>query len=301
MSLLLQILSQTLNSSSPLVLAAMAGILSERSGVVNIALEGMMLLGAFVAIPVAATWGTAAGIAAAILAGVLLGLLHGTATQKLRIGAVVSGVAINVLATGITKYLALVPSIPQSADGTNTLAVPGLSSIPVLGPILFNQSPFTYFGWFAAAAVSFFLWRTPWGLRVLASGENPDAVKAAGINVVSLRLATLSAAGALAAIGGAQLSLGDVHNFTNNMTAGRGFMALAAVVFGRWRPAGAFAACVFFVFADALMSGLQILPGFGSRVPSELAAMLPYIATLVALVFFSRQVRSPAALADTGD
>lgn len=301
MRLLVTILAGTMTLSAPLILAAMAGILSERSGVVNIALEGMMLIGAFAAIAFGAGGGVVAGLGAALIAGALLGLLHVTATQKMRIGAIVSGVAINIFASGLTGYLYKVPSVPKEATGPGTWAIPVLSRIPVAGPVLFDQSPFTYFAWLTVAAVSFFLWKTPWGLRVSAAGENPEAVKAAGINVVRVRFGAVTVAGMLAALGGAQLSLGLVQNFTDNMTAGRGFIALAAVVFGRWRPGGAFIACLFFAFAGALESGLQLVPGIGGRVPTEFMAMLPYVATLVALVFFSKQVHAPAALSETGD
>lgn len=301
MKLLLPILANTLSLSSPLILAAMAGILSERSGVANIALEGMMLLGAFAAIAVAAPSGIGAGLAAALLAGGLLGLLHAAATQKMRVGAIVSGVAINILAAGLTSYLTRIPGIQTEATGPGAWTLPVLGQLPLVGETLFRQSPFTYAAWLSVAAVAFFLWRTPWGLRLTAAGENPDAVKAAGINVTRVRFAALIAAGMLSALGGAQLSLGLVENFTDNMTAGRGFIALAAVVFGRWRPVGAFVACLFFAFADALQSGLQLVPSIGDRVPSEFMAMLPYAATLIALVFFSKQVRPPAAMGDTGD
>jgi ABC-type uncharacterized transport system permease subunit len=301
MKLAIIILASTMSLSAPLILAAMAGILSERSGVVNIALEGMMLVGAFSAIAFGANGGILAGLLAALISGGLMGLLHATATQKMRIGAIVSGVAINIFASGLTGYLYKVPSVPKEAVGPSEWAIPGLCRIPVIGEILFHQSPFTYFAWLTVAAVSFFLWRTPWGLRVTAAGENPEAVKAAGVNVVRLRFATVTAAGMLAALGGAQLSLGLVQNFTDNMTAGRGFIALAAVVFGRWRPGGAFVACLFFAFAGSLESGLQLVPSIGKHVPSEFMAMLPYVATLVALVFFSKQVHAPAALSETGD
>lgn len=294
MTLTESILANTMLASAPLILAAMAGILSERSGVVNIALEGKMLMGAFVAIPVAAAWGVTAGIGAAVLAGLLLGLLHAVATQKWRVGPIVSGVAINIFAAGLTSYLTRLGAFSLAAEGPGTWSIPLLANLPVMGPILFRQSPFTYFAWLTVAAMAFFLWWTPWGLRVTAAGENTEAVKAAGINVTRLRFATVGVAGMLAAVGGAQLSLGLVQNFSVNMTAGRGFIALAAVVFGRWRPVGAFVACVFFALADALASGLQ-LTAVSRYAPTEFLNMLPYLATLLALVFFSQRVRAPAA------
>lgn len=300
MNLRIVILTSTMSLSAPLILAAMGGILSERSGVAIIALEGMMLAGAFTAIAFASSGGILVGLIAALIVGALLGLLHAAATQKMRIGAIVSGVAINILAAGLTGYLNKVPSVPKDATGLSAWKVPVLCNIPVVGEVLFRQSPFTYFAWFTVAAMSFFLWRTPWGLRVTAAGENPEAVKAAGINVVRLRFGAVMAAGMLAALGGAQLSLGGVPYFTDNMTAGRGFIALAAVVFGRWRPGGAFIACLFFAYLDALQSGLQLSPTY-KWIPSEIFAMLPYIATLIALVFFSKKVHPPAALGETGD
>jgi simple sugar transport system permease protein len=236
-----------------------------------------------------------------MVSGAILGFVHAAATQKLRIGAIISGVAINIFAAGLTAYLSKLPSIPKDATGPAPWAVPGLSRIPVVGELLFHLNPFIYAAWLAVALVAFFLWKTPWGLRLCASGENPEAVKAAGINVVSLRFGAVMAGGMLAALGGAQMSLGYVGNFTENMTAGRGFIAIAGLVFGRWRPGGALVACLFFAFTDALQSALPLRPSIGNRIPSEFMSMLPYVATLVALVFFSKQVRSPAALADTGD
>lgn len=301
MDLFTTILSFTLILSAPLILAAMAGILSERSGVVNIALEGMMLMGAFTSIAFAAHGGVAVGLVAALAAGAILGFIHAAATQKMRIGAIISGVAINIFAAGLTGYLSKLPSITTHANAPARWAIPGLSRIPVVGESAFHQRPLVYASWFAVVAVALFLWRTPWGLRVLAAGENPEAVKAAGVNVIALRFATLTVAGMLAALGGAQMSLGYVGNFTDNMTDGRGFIAIAALVFGRWRPGGTFIACLFFAFTGALQSALELRPSIGNRIPSEFMSMLPYVATLVALVFFSKQVRAPAALSDTGD
>lgn len=293
------IIASTLRLSAPLILAAMGGIISERSGVANIALEGMMLIGAFAGIAFAATFGTAAGVIAAMAAGALLGLLHAAATQKLRVGAIISGVAVNILAAGVTSYLARTDMMREAAGanvGVGDWTLPFASSAPEAVRPLLTQSPFTWFAWLSVLLMAFFLWKTPWGLRVTASGENPEAVKAAGINVARLRFGTLAVSGILAALGGAQLSLGQVHNFSENMTAGRGFIALAAVVFGRWRPFGAFAAALFFAFADALQTGLQTVPGVSSHVRSEFMAMTPYVATLIALVFFSKRVKAPAAL-----
>lgn len=296
MTLAESILANAVAASAPLILAAMAGILSERAGVANIALEGKMLLGAFVAIPVAAAWGVPAGVAAALLAGLALGLLHAAATQTLRVGPIVSGVAINILAAGLTSYLARLGTLALSANGPGAWPVPGLAGLPAVGPILFQQSPFTYAAWLVAAGTACFLWRTPWGLWVTAAGENPAALWAAGVNVTRLRYVAVGMAGILAAAGGAQLSLGLVQNFTVNMTAGRGFIALAAVVFGRWRPGGAFVACVFFALTDAVASGLQLAPAIAAHLPTEFLNTLPYVATLLALLVFSRRSHAPAAM-----
>lgn len=303
-ALLIGIIAFTLRASSPLIYAAMAGILCERSGVVNIALEGMMLIGAFTGLAVGATHGAPAGVMAALVSGALLGLLHATTTQKMRVGDIVSGVAINILALGLTSYFSRIPALSGAAGAV--IGVPEWSVtlplwIPSFGGLKVSQSPFTIGAWLCVLSVAYFLWRTPWGLRVTAAGENPAALKAAGVNVVRVRFGAVIVGGALAALGGAQLSLGLVHNFTENMTAGRGYIALAAVVFGRWRPGGAFAACLFLAFADALQSGLQVIPSIGERIPTEFMAMLPYAATLIALVFFSKQVRGPGALNQSGD
>jgi simple sugar transport system permease protein len=292
------LLSIGLAKATPLLLAAIGGLLSERTGIVNVGLEGMMLAGACAA-AVGSLWaGTPwVGLLAGGAAGGLLGLLHALACVRLRADHVVSGTAVNLLALGGTGFLIYrifgihgnTPTVPKLAP----LAFPGLTGVPILGPTLARSAPTVLLAFAAAGAVHLALYRTAWGLRIRAVGERPEAALAAGIRVTRLRTWAVTIGGALAGFGGAHLSLGDLSQFVERMTSGRGFVALAALICGRWHPIGATAACLFFGFAEAFTEGLQ---GGGTPLPSQFFLALPFALTLAVLAGFAGRARPPAAL-----
>jgi simple sugar transport system permease protein len=297
--------ASTIRAATPLILAALGGIFSERSGVVNIALEGIMLIGAFFAMMISFFGAQAglppllsavAGAMGAVVFGYLVSMIHAVVSIRFRADQVVSGVAINILALGLTGFLLQLifqtsgnsPSVPNLAAAP----IPGLASIPILGPIFFNQPPIVYIALIAVPLSAFILFRTPLGLRLRAVGEHPKAADTVGINVFQLRYLGVGLSGVLAGLGGAYLSIGQLNIFTENMTNGRGFIALAAVIFGKWNPWGALGACLLFGLADAIQISLQ---NAGVNIPSDFLLMLPYILTLVALAGFIGRSTPPAA------
>ena len=301
MDVLLSVLSvslfaSTIRAATPLMLAALGGIFSERSGIVNIALEGIMLIGAFFAMMISYLGSqmglpplvsAAAGLVGAVVFGFLISMIHATVSIRFQADQVVSGVAINILALGLTGFLLQfifktsgnspsVPSLPA-------MPIPLLSKIPVLGDIFFNQSPIVYIALLAVPLSAFVLFRTPLGLRLRSVGEHPKAADTMGINVFKLRYLGVGLSGVLGGLGGAYLSIGQLNIFTEGMTNGRGYIALAAVIFGKWNPWGALGACLLFGLADAIQISLQ---NAGVNIPSDFLLMLPYILTLIALAGF---------------
>lgn len=300
----------TLRDATPLVLAALGGVISERSGVVNIAMEGMMLTGAFFAVVFDVLFGNAtAGLIAAILCGGGMAMIHAVGAIRFKADQIVSGMAINLLALGLTSYLlfnkytsggtppACVPPVPCQKGQLLTIpnwSIPGLHGIPVLGPILFQQNPIVYLMLLTVILVHVFLFRTTLGLRIRAVGEHPRAADTAGINVQALRYLSVGLSGLLSGLAGGYLSLAVVYSFSDNMTSGRGFIALAAMIFGKWTPFGAFGACLLFGFGEALYEGLQNTTG-PLQDYSTLVAMFPYLLTIVALAGFIGRAVPPAA------
>ena len=290
-------LSTSLRLSIPIVFAAIGGVLSERSGVFNIALEGCILGGAFGAAVGAYLSGTplgglVLGLAVAACAGALLaGLAVGFGINQL-----VAGIAINILMLGLTSYLArliLGAEATSTLPGFHPVALPGLSAIPVVGPLLFNQDTLTYLMFVTVPLVWWILYKTPWGLNIRAIGDRPVAADSAGVNVPLVRIVCVVMSCVLAGLGGCYLVLSQVFVFTEHMSAGKGFIALAALILGRWNPVGAFFACIFFGFCDAAQLRLQ----FNSPdVPYQLFSMVPFVASLMALVLFAGKVRPPAAI-----
>ena len=281
---------------SPLLLAALGELVVERAGVVNIGIEGMMLGGAFAAFAVGlATGSPAAGAAAGLAAGAALGLLFAAFAVARKADQIVVGMAVNLLALGATGlasralYGGAVPSGPSWGE----LALPGLAALPLVGPLLFRQTPFVWAALLLALGVAFALGRTRWGLRLRAVGESARAADAEGVPVERVRIAALAFGGALAGLAGASLSLAQTNTFTEGMTAGRGFIALAIVIFGRWRPGGAVLAALFFGAANALQFRLQAR---GFDVPYPVFLMLPYAITLAVLAFAAGAARAPADL-----
>jgi len=276
----------TIRLATPLILAALGGLFSERSGVINIALEGLMLAGAFTAAAMTyATGSPWAGLAAAIGAGVLIALVHAVACIRYRADQVVVGTAINILMIGLPGFLS--GAFFLSSGSTPQIPIEHL--VP-LAPIVmaFAFVPITWY----------VLYRTPFGLRLRAVGENPEAADAAGLNVAKIRYSGVLLSGALAALGGAYLSIGQSSLFTRNMTSGRGFIALAALIFGKWRPVQTLLACLFFGFTEAItiqVQGVVKLPS-GDPLPVQFIQMVPYVLTMIVLAGFIGHSRPPRAL-----
>jgi general nucleoside transport system permease protein len=283
--------------ATPLILAALGGMFSERSGVINIALEGLMLAGAFTA--ASTTWYTHSpwvGLASAILAGAAIALIHAVACIRYRADQVVSGTAINILLTGVPALLSgafflstgSTPQVPR--DELNFYRfLPGnlaerLPPVPVI--IAFALVPVSWY----------VLYKTPFGLRLRAVGENPEAADAAGVSVKRMRYTAVLLSGALAGIGGAYLSIGQSSLFTRNMSAGRGFIALAALIFGKWRPVQTMLACLLFGFTEAVAIQLQGVHFGGEEIPTQFVQIIPYVLTIVVLAGFIGQSRAPRSL-----
>jgi ABC-type uncharacterized transport system permease subunit len=284
--------------SVPLIFGAMAGVLSERSGVINIAIEGQLLAGAFMSGVIASlTQNTWFGLLIAPFAGAAISWLLAVFAIKYGIDQVVLGFVLNVLVIGLTGFLYKKLLIPYqstwNAGGTFApLEIPILSKIPVIGPIFFSQSIIVYLMYLVVIVIHVALFRSRWGLRTRSVGEHPTAAESVGIDVNKVRFRNVIIAGAVAGLGGAFFTLGAVGAFSKEMTAGKGFIALAALIFGRWSPLGAVAAALIFGFADNLQGLLTIT---GTPIPSEFMLMAPYIATIIAVSGFVGKVRAPAA------
>ena len=291
------LLSITLVTATPLTLAALGGTMCERSGVVNIALEGIMLVGAFIGFGVAFfTHNLWIGVLAAVLSGMLIATLHAVLSISFLVDQIVSGMVINILAVGITGVFYRTYLESATATGPGTLPhwnVPVLSTIPVLGPIFFQNQFVTYTMLVLILVVHFVLFRTVWGLRTRACGEHPRAAETAGINVYLVRYVNVITSGALAGLGGAYFSLQQIGNFLPNITGGRGFIALAAMIFGKWTPGGAFLASLLFAAADQVGSRMQSV--FHVQFPQQFIAMLPYVLTIVVVAGVMGRAVAPAA------
>jgi ABC-type uncharacterized transport system permease subunit len=282
----------------PLIFGSMSGLICERSGVINIAIEGQLLASAFVSAVVASLTGLAWwGLLAAPFAGAAISYLLATFAIKFSVDQVILGFVINVLVIGLTDYLYKKVLIPQqntwnSPPILEVIPIPILSKIPVIGPIFFTQSIVVYLMFVIVGAVSFALYKTKWGLRTRAVGEHPTAADTVGIDVNKLRFRNVIISGLVAGIGGAFFTVGSVGSFGKEMTAGAGFIALAALIFGKWSPVGAVLAALLFGFANNLQSTLSII---GVAIPSEFMLMVPYIATIIAVTGLVGRVRAPAA------
>lgn len=283
--------------ATPLVFGSLGGVLGERAGVVNVAIDGQLLFGAFSAALVgSATHSPWAGLVAAIVAGVLVSWVLAVFALRYWVDQVIVGVVLNVLVTGLTnffytKIFAAVPDLNRTTKFAE-VPIPGLSQIPIIGPVFFDHTIIVYIMYVAVFAVWYALFKTRWGLRVRSVGEHPQAADTVGINVNRTRFWTVSIAGAVAGIGGAFYTLDSVSSFGKEMTNGAGFIALAAVIFGQWHPIKAALAGLLFGFATNLQSTLGII---GSPVPSEFLLMLPYLITIVAVAGLVGQSRAPAA------
>ncbi|TVQ41052.1 MAG: ABC transporter permease [Spirochaetaceae bacterium] len=290
------VLAAALRMATPLIFTSMGGIFSERSGVINIGLEGMMLTGAFMGMLVTYYSGTPwVGLLGALASGAVMGLIHAVASVRYKVDQVVSGTAINIFAVGFTVFMLRTvfdvagtsPAVPR----IQSITLPLISRIPVVGEIIGNQNPMVYMALALVVLVHVFLFRTVWGLRLRAVGEHPKAADTVGINVFQTRYIAVIASGALAGLGGAYLSIAHLSRFGDGMTAGRGFISLAAMIFGKWTPFGALGASILFGFADAVQMRLQEV-----GIPRHFVQMGPYILTMIALAGFIGRATPPKAI-----
>ena len=291
--MLLAFLAQTLRIAIPYLLAATGGVMSERVGIVALTLEGFMLSGAFgAAVGSHVSQNPWVGILCGLLGGLLLSLLHALATVRFRADQVVVGVALNLLAVGATRFFLRF----MFDSSSNSPRVPGFGGeggeAGALGGLLTSlQNPVVWLGIATVPAIAYLLYRTPFGLRARAVGEKPEAAASLGVPVARVRVMGVALSGALAGLAGAYLAL-DQHQFTDGMTAGRGFIALAAVIFGRWDPKRVALACLLFAAADALQIQLQ----GAQAIPAQFVLMIPYALTIVALAGVVGRATPPAAL-----
>lgn len=295
---IITLITTTLRMSSPLIFAGLGGVISEKSGVTNVGLEGMMTIGAFFGVLGSYLTGSAwLGVLFGIVAGGVVALLHAFLSISLRSQQIISGTAINLFSSALASFLIfkifnkggqtdIVKQLPYNISGF-------LKRIPAIGPLLSDLT------WFVVAAIVFVfimryvLYKTPIGLRIRFVGENPQAADTLGINVYGIRYACVIISGALAGLGGSALSLGTTPVYIEGMVAGRGFMAIAAMIFGNWNPVGTMFACLLFGFAEAFQIQAQ---GFGWGLPTELFTSIPYIVTVVSVIMFIKKSRSPKAL-----
>ena len=294
---LIGILQLTVLKALPITFGAMSGLLCERAGVVNISIEGMLLTGAFTgAVVGSGTGNIVLGLVAAGLVGAALGTLLAILSIRFRMDQIVAGTVINIFAAGITGFIT--SRVLQHHRELNEperfaqIPIPVLSDIPIVGPMFFSGNIFLYGLFILIGLIHYGLFYTRWGLRVRAVGEHPRAADTVGINVLRTRYQNVILGGIVAGIGGAYFTLGSTGSFVQDMTAGRGFIGLAAMIFGAWTPIGAFLASLVFGFADALQARLSIL---NIAIPSEFLLMVPYLVTIVVVAGLVGRVRAPAA------
>ncbi|HVX45572.1 MAG TPA: ABC transporter permease [Mycobacteriales bacterium] len=289
--------SDTMQRSVPLILGALCGVLCERSGVINIAIEGQFLVGAFTAAIVASAFASIwLGLIGAALAGAILGMVLAVLAIRYLVDQVILGVVLNVFALGLTNFLYRQILIPRqdslnSPDTVSRIRIPGLSQIPIIGPILFDGNIFLYITYVLLIVLQLAIFHTRWGLRLRSVGEHPTAADTVGIKVLAIRYRAVILGGLIAGIAGASFTIGSVGGFGENITSGKGYIALAAVIFGAWTPRGALAAALLFGFADTLESRL----GADPPIPSEFLSMAPYVVTILAVAGLVGRVRSPKA------
>jgi simple sugar transport system permease protein len=295
---LVGMLGSSLVRATPIALAALCGVISERCAVINIAIEGIMLMAAQTAVISATlTHNLYVGLVVAILTGALLAAIHAVLAIKFKVDQIVSGVAINIFAAGATSFVSA-RFLEKNIDRLNNsgtfpiIPIPLLSKIPVLGPIFFENGLIVYLMFILVVGLHILLFYTPWGLRTRAVGEHPRAADTLGVNVYLVRYINVILGGMIAGVGGAYFSIGSVGRFDEIMTAGKGFIGLAAMIFGKWTPFGAFASSLIFGFADSLQIKLQILR---VPIPSEFLLMAPYIVTMIVLAGVVGRAMPPAA------
>lgn len=284
--------------SVPLIFGSLSGLLCEKSGVINIAIEGQLLFAAFVSAVIASfTQNTLFGLIAAPIAGALISLILAYFSIRFQVDQVILGFVINVLVLGLTNFFYTTLLVPYEdkwnmGGSFSPIPIPLLSKLPIIGPTLFNQTVIVYFMYAFVIFIQIALFKSRWGLRTRAIGELPVAADSVGIDVNRLRFKNVMLAGLVAGTGGAYFTVGAVGPFSQNMTAGAGFIALACLIFGKWTPRGAIVAALFFGFANNLQGNLSII---GVSIPSEFMLMVPYVATIIAVSGVVGRVRAPAA------
>jgi simple sugar transport system permease protein len=285
------LLSATLRQSTPLVLGALCGLYGERAGVINIGIEGQMLLAAFTGfLTNVYTANLPLAVAVGVLTGAVMGLLLAFMSVTLKMDQIIGGTVINILAFGLTGYFYQTGLTTQGK--LQPIALGSLARLPLVGPVLFNNPPITYLTLLLVALSHYVLFYTRWGLRTRAVGEHPRAADTVGINVYKVRYVNVVAGGALAGLAGAFLTLEAVGSFERAMTNGRGFVALAVMIFGKWTPLGSWGAALLFGLATALQSQFQF---FGVNIPHQFIGLLPYVLTIVVLAGVVGRARPPAA------
>ncbi|NWF64907.1 MAG: ABC transporter permease [Chloroflexi bacterium] len=291
-------LSSSVVRATPIVLAALCGVISERAAVINIGIEGIMLMAAQIAVITATLSGNLyVGLLSAILIGGLIAALHAYLVIRFKVDQTVSSVAINIFGAGATAFISsrFMQSAGDTLNNSGTfpiISIPLLSKIPVLGPVLFENNLVVYLAIVLVIAMHILLYYTPWGLRTRAVGEHPKAADTLGVNVYLTRYVNVILGGMIAGLGGAYFTIGSVGRFDEAMTAGKGFIGLAAMIFGNWNPIGAYASSLIFGFADSLQVKLQILR---IPIPSEFLLMAPYIVTMIILTGVVGRATPPAA------
>ncbi|MCB0118366.1 MAG: ABC transporter permease [Anaerolineales bacterium] len=291
-------LSSSLVRATPIALAALCGVISERSAVINIGIEGIMLMSAQAAVVAATVTGSLfIGLIAAMLVGALVAAFHAYLVIRFKVDQIVSGVAINIVGTGTTSFISsrFMQSAGDTLNNSGTfpiISIPILSKIPVLGPVFFENNLIVYLTIILIVVVHILLFYTPWGLRTRAVGEHPKAADTLGVNVYFMRYVNVILGGMIAGVGGAYFTIGSVGRFDEIMTAGKGFIGLAAMIFGKWNPIGAYTSSLIFGFADSLQVKLQILR---VPIPSEFLLMAPYIVTMIILTGVVGRAIPPAA------
>jgi len=287
------VLASALRQSTPLVLGALCGLLGERAGVMNIGIEGQMLFSAFIGFIVSVWTGNLyLALLLGILAGAVMGLLLAIMSVTLKVDQIIGGTVINILALGLTGYFY---QLGLTTKGKfHPLPLGPLADIPFIGPVFFNNPPITYMAVLLVFITHYFLFYTPWGLRVRAVGEHPKAADTLGINVYGIQYICVTLGGAIAGLGGTFLTLEAVGVFERGMTNGRGFVALAVMIFGKWTPLGSWGAALLFGLASAVQTQLQ----FAGKVniPHQFIGMLPYVLTIIVLAGFVGRARPPAAI-----
>jgi general nucleoside transport system permease protein len=291
-------ISSSFVRATPIALAALCGVISERSAVINIGIEGIMLLSAQAAVVAATvTENLYLGLIAALLVGGLVAAFHAFLVIRFKVDQIVSGVAINIVGAGVTSFISS-RFLEKATDALNNsgtfpiIKIPLLAKIPILGPTLFENNIIIYLMVILVVALQIMLFKTPWGLRTRAVGEHPKAADTLGVNVYLVRYVNVIIGGLIAGLGGAYFTIGSVGRFDEIMTAGKGFIGLAAMIFGKWHPVGAFASSLIFGFADSLQVKLQILR---VPIPSEFLLMAPYIVTMIILTGVVGRAIPPAA------